>query len=659
MDQPEKPQAEHILACLSSSPSNAKIVRTAAHMARAFGGAFTALYVQTPDADQMSAEDAERLRAHIRLAEQSGANIVTVCGDDVPYQISEFARVFGVTKVVLGHSSVHRRHFWSGPSVTEKLIESAPGLDVYIIPDAAVKADYRKSRQMFARAALPTLGDLLLTVGLLAAITGVGTLFLEWGFAQYNIIMVYILGVLLAALFTNGYVCGVLASVLSVTLFNFFLTEPRLTFHAYDPGYPVTFVIMLASAIITCTLTARLKAHAALSAQAAFRTKVLFDTNQQLQKAQDEPDMLSITASQLLKLLDRDIIVYPESEGRLAKGYVFCVVPGSPPRAFFSPQDQKAAQWAFAHQKRAGATTEQYPQAQCLYFSIRTGSGGTLGVVGVNLQGKPLEAFENSVVLSILGECALAIENSRNARAKEQAAVRAENEQLRANLLRTISHDLRTPLTSITGNASNLLANYKSLDDAARTQIFTDILDDGRWLSNLVENLLSITRIEDGRMNLQLSPQLMDEVIDEAMHHISRKSAEHSISVQYSEELLLANMDARLMMQVVINLVDNAIKYTPPGSHITVTADRAGHDVRVRVADDGPGIPDNAKSQVFEMFFTGQNRVADSRRSLGLGLALCKTILTAHGGALTLTDNRPHGCVFTFTLPQSEVSIHE
>ena len=184
-------------------------------------------------------------------------------------------------------------------------------------------------------------------------------------------------------------------------------------------------------------------------------------------------------------------------------------------------------------------------------------------------------------------------------------------------------------------------------------------MDDGRWLSNLVENLLSITRIEDGRMNLQLSPQLMDEVIDEAMHHISRKSAEHSISVQYSEELLLANMDARLMMQVVINLVDNAIKYTPPGSHITVTADRAGHDVRVRVADDGPGIPDNAKSQVFEMFFTGQNRVADSRRSLGLGLALCKTILTAHGGALTLTDNRPHGCVFTFTLPQSEVSIHE
>ncbi|MGN0707793.1 MAG: DUF4118 domain-containing protein [Faecalibacterium sp.] len=659
MIHPEKPQVEHILACLSSSPSNAKIVRTAARMAQAFGGAFTALYVQTPAADQMSAEDAERLRSHICLAEQAGANIVTVCGDDVPYQISEFARVSGVTKVVLGRSSVHRRHFWSGPTVTEKLAESAPNLDIYIIPDAAAEEGYRKGRRAFARAALPTPRDFLLTAALLSAITGVGTLFLEWGFAQYNIIMVYILGVLLTALFTNGYACGVLASVLSVTLFNFFLTEPRLTFHAYDPGYPVTFVIMLVSAMITCTLTARLKAHATLSARAAFRTKVLFETNQQLQKAQDEPDMLSITASQLMKLLERDIIIYPEEGGRLAKGYVFGTAPGRSPGAFFAPQEQAAAQWAFAHQKRAGATAEQYPQAQCLYFSIRTGSGAALGVVGIDLHGKPLEAFENSVVLSILGECALAIENSRNARAKEQAAVRAENEQLRANLLRTISHDLRTPLTCITGNASNLLANDKTLDDAARTQIFTDILDDGRWLTSLVENLLSITRIEDGRMNLQLSPQLMDEVIDEAMRHIGRKSTEHSILVQYSDELLLANMDARLMVQVIINLVDNAIKYTPPGSHIAVSADHVSRDVRVRVADDGPGIPDEAQNQVFEMFFTGQNRIADSRRSLGLGLALCKAIITAHGGTLTLADNQPHGCIFTFTLPQSEVSIHE
>lgn len=658
--EPQKQPAEHILACLSPSPSNPKIVRAAERMAQAFGGTFTALYVQTPADRGMTAQDAERLRANIRLAEQAGANIVTIYGDDVSYQIAEFARVSGVTRIVLGRSSVRRRHFWNGPALTEKLTQSAPNLDIYIIPDASADGGgYRAGRQLFARAVLPTPRDLLLTVALLAAITGAGTLFLEWGFARYNIIMVYLLGVLLTALFTSGYACGVLASVLSVVLFNFFLTEPRLTFHAYEPGYPVTIAIMLASAIITCTLAARLKDHVTLSAQAAFRTKVLFETNQQLQKAQDEPDMLSITASQLMKLLDRDVIVYPEENGVLARGYGFCTVPERSPQAFFAPQEQAAAEWAFAHKKRAGATTDQFPDAECLYLAIRTGGGETFGVVGIALGGKPLEAFENSVLLSILGECALAVENSRNARAKEQAAVRAENEQLRANLLRTISHDLRTPLTSITGNASNLLANYQSLDDAARRQIFTDILDDGRWLTSLVENLLSITRIEDGRMNLQLSPQLMDEVIDEALRHISRSSAGHTLTVRYADELLLANMDARLMVQVVINLVDNALKYTPPGSHIGISAARSGHDVEVRVADDGPGIPDEAKGQVFEMFFTGQTRIADSRRSLGLGLALCRSILTAHGGTLTLTDNQPHGCIFTFTLPLSEVSIHE
>lgn len=281
------------------------------------------------------------------------------------------------------------------------------------------------------------------------------------------------------------------------------------------------------------------------------------------------------------------------------------------------------------------------------------------GVVGIDLSEKPLDAFENSVLLSILGEGALAIENRRNALEKEQATVQAKNEELRANLLRTISHDLRTPLTSISGNASNLLSNGETLDTETRNKICTDIFDDAQWLIGLVENLLSITRIEDGRMNLQISPQLMDEMIEEALHHVNRKSCEHTITTQYGDEILLVNVDARLIMQVVVNLVDNAIKYTPVGSIIQISAYRKDHQVVVDVTDNGPGIPDRAKAQVFEMFYTGQSRIADSHRSLGLGLPLCRAILTAHGGTLTLRDNIPNGSVFSFALPQSEVNIHE
>ena len=281
------------------------------------------------------------------------------------------------------------------------------------------------------------------------------------------------------------------------------------------------------------------------------------------------------------------------------------------------------------------------------------------GVVGIHINDKPLDSFETSILLSILGECALALDNNRNAKEKELAAVLAKNEQLRANLLRAISHDLRTPLTSISGNAGNLLTNYNKLDEETRVQVFTDIFDDSQWLISLVENLLSVTRIEEGRMNFNMSVQLMDEVIDEAMKHINRKGAEHNVTVDCKDELLLARMDAKLIIQVIINLVDNAIKYTPVGSDIRIMAEYIDGFVSVSVADNGNGIPDHIKLRVFEMFYTGDNKIADSRRSLGLGLALCKSIIHAHGGKITLTDNLPHGSIFTFTIPSGEVNINE
>ena len=657
MNQTEQP-TEHILACLSSSPSNAKIVRTAATMAKAFGGTFTALYVRTPDADHLGEEDQRRLQQHIRMAEQAGADISTIYGDDIPQQIAEFARISGITKIVLGRSSVHRRHFWSGPPLTEKLTQTAPNLDIYIIPDAAAENEYGHGRKLFVRSLVPSVRDLLITTGILICITIIGFLFLQLNFARYNIIMFYMLGVLFTALFTSGYTCGVLSSVASVALYNFFLTEPRLTFHAYDPGYQVTFALMLTSAIVTCTLTTRLKDHAKMSAQAAFRTKILFDTNQLLQKAKSEEEILSLTASQLRKLLNRNLIIYPEQAGALGPEQFFAAEGKAGQNVFSAPEERAAANWTFANKKRSGATTDYCPDAKGLYLAIRTGSG-VFGVIGVDLSEKTLDAFENSVLLSILGEGALAIENRRNALEKERATMQAQNEQLRANLLRTISHDLRTPLTSISGNASNLLSNGETLDAATRNKICTDIFDDAQWLIGLVENLLSITRIEDGRMNLQISPQLMDEMIEEALHHINRKSCEHTITTQFADEILLVNVDARLIMQVIVNLVDNAIKYTPVGSIIRISAYKKDHQIVVEVADNGPGIPDCAKAQVFEMFYTGQSRIADSHRSLGLGLPLCRTILSTHGGTLTLRDNVPNGCVFAFTLPQSEVSIHE
>ena len=650
---------EHILVCLSSSPSNERIVRMAGKMAQAFSGSLTALYVQTPGDADMNAEDTVRLQANMRLAQQLGAEIVTTHGEDVATQIAEYVRLSDVTKIVIGRSGVQRRHFWSEPTLTERLITLAPEVDIHIIPDVEAYKSYRRKRLLTIRPAFPTAWELLLTIGILAATTVIGWVFLRLGFANANIIMVYLLGVLLTSAFTSGYTCGVLSAFLSVILFNYFLTEPRLSLAAYGSKYPITFAVMFAAALLTGTLAAKLKAHAQLSAQDAYRTKLLFDMNRQLQKAETPDEVYQMTATQIQKLMQRDVLIYPAQGDALLDGNVYPADGSSPYCIPDTDQEQDVIQWVWQNRKRAGATTQNFPKAKRLYLAIRTGQQ-IYGVVGIPMekQTQP-DAFTSSVLFSILGECALALESLRNAEEKEKAAVLAKNEQLRANLLRSISHDLRTPLTSISGNADTLLHSYNVLDEQTRKQIFTDIYDDAQWLTGLVENLLSITKIADGSVKLRLSDQVVDDIVSEALRHIDRRSAEHHITVDCGDEPLLVRVDAGLIVQVLINLVNNAVKYTPAGSNIRITAIPRENMAEICVSDNGLGIPDELKKRVFEMFFTGSNPIGDSRRSLGLGLTLCQAIIHAHNGEMTLKDNSPHGCIFSFTVPLSEVNLNE
>ena len=654
----EMPQ-EHILVCLSSSPSNERIVRMAGKMAQAFSGSLTALYVQTPGDADMNAEDTVRLQANMRLGQQLGAEIVTTHGEDVATQIAEYVRLSDVTKIVIGRSGVQRRHFWSEPTLTERLIALAPEVDIHIIPDVEAYKNCRRNQPLTTRPAFPTARELLLTIGILAVTTVIGWIFLRLSFANDNIIMVYLLGVLLTSTFTSGYTCGVLSAFLSVLLFNYFLTEPRLSLAAYGSKYPITFAVMFAAALLTSTLAAKLKAHAQLSARDGYRTKLLFDMNRQLQKAETPEEVYRMTATQIQKLMQRDVLIYPAQGNALLDGNIYPADGSSPYSIPDTDREQNVVQWVWQNRKRAGATTQNFPKAKRLYLAIRTGQQ-IYGVVGIPMekQTQP-DAFTSSVLFSILGECSLALDNLRNAREKEEAAVLAKNEQLRANLLRSISHDLRTPLTSISGNADTLLHSYDVLDEQTRKQIFTDIYDDAQWLTGLVENLLSITKIVDGSVKLHLSDQVVDDIISEALRHIDRRAAEHHIAVDCGDVLLLARMDAGLIMQVLINLVNNAVKYTPVGSNIRITAIPRENMAEICVSDNGPGIPNELKERVFEMFFTGGNPIGDSRRSLGLGLTLCQTIVHAHHGEMTLKDNSPHGCIFSFTIPLSEVNLNE
>ncbi len=605
--------AEHILVGLSSAPSNARIIRTAATMSKAFKGSLTALFVRTPNYDAMSDADKERLRENMKLAQKLGATIETVFGDDVSYQIAEYARLSGVTKIVVGRSAVSKRRFFGKPTLTEKLTQIAPHIDIHIIPDANVDTSYRQKKIRKRIDLRTTLRDGGISIGILVLASGLGYLFSRVGFSEANIIAIYLLAVLLTAMVTSTRSSYVLSAVGSVLVFNFLFTYPQFSLRVYADGAPLTFLIMLIASLTVGTMTDRLKGQTRQSAQAAYRTNLLLETNQLLQKAGCDEEILQAARTQVTKLLGRAASVLP------------------------------------------GVVANGDKDSLCYPIKVQDRVYGTVVIDDA----EQLEAFENSVLLSILGECALALENSRNTKEKEEAKFQAEQEKLRANLLRSISHDLRTPLTSISGNAGMLLSDLEKLDNDTIRQMSEDIYDDSAWLTNLVENLLAVTKIEEGRMELKMQPHLIEEIVSEALQHISRKQEEHTITVRHDNELLLAKCDARLIIQVIINLVDNAFNYTPVGSHIDITTAGDQDTIEIRIADNGVGVPDSEKEKIFEMFYTGSNPIADCRRSLGLGLSLCKSIITAHGGEIIVSDNQPTGTVFTFTIPAGEVEVHE
>ncbi|MBS7299127.1 MAG: sensor histidine kinase KdpD [Eubacteriales bacterium] len=649
---------EHILVCLSSAPSNSKIIRTAAKMADAFSGNFTALYIETPGFASLDETNKKRLKQNMKLARQLGAKVETVSGDDVPYQIAEFARLSGVTKIVIGRSAAVKKHLIRKPTLTEKLIAHAPNIDIHIIPDGVEVTHYKAPKDKKASGFILSVHDLLVSVGFLIGATLLGYVFYGLGFTEANIITVYILGVLLISILTKYRVYSLASSLVSIVLFNFLFTEPYFTMKAYEKGYPATFAIMFVSAFISSTLAIKLKDHAKKSAQSAYRTKILFDTNQLLQRADSESDIIAIAAHQLMKLLKRDIIIYPVVNNDIGEANIFLSDGDEDEIKDIIIDEKEVAQWVLKNNHQAGATTDIFSQAKFLYFAIRV-NDKIYGIVGIHINEKAIDSFESSILLSILGECAISLENKKIAREKEESELLAKNEKMRANLLRAISHDLRTPLTSISGNADNLLSNGYGFDADTKHQIYTDIYNDSVWLTNLVENLLSVTRLEDGNMKLNKSAELIDEIITEALNHINKRSVEHKITVCESDDIMLVDVDARLIVQVIINIVDNAIKYTPNGSEIKISTERKDDMLSVSIADNGNGIADDIKDKVFDMFYTGANKIADSRRSLGLGLALCKTIISAHGGEITVSDNNPHGAVFTFTLPVKEVDINE
>lgn len=639
---------DHILICLSSAPSNAKVIRTAARMAEAFHSGFTALFVQTPETKELSRENIKRLRSNLRLAEQLGAQIATVYGADPAEQIAEYARVSGITKIVMGRVN-HRQHPWIGQkSLADRLIERTD-LDVYIIPDRQPLykkplGKLRKSRVRFSWR------DAVVTLLCLAISTAVGFAF-DWaGFSESNIITIYILGVLVTAVSTSGHLYGAANSLLSVLAFNFFFTEPRFTLQADGPSYPVTFLIMLSSSIIASSLASRVKEQARMAAEKSYYTELLLGSSQKLQTIRTEWDCLRLTAEQLSRMFDRPVI-YALNDAD--KELDFRIEPADEHTLLekLSTEEIGVAKWVQKNNKHAGATTNTLPDSKWLFLSVR-GTRGVMGIVGVPIAGYVVpDAFEKNLMVALLGECGLSQERIRLEEERNQIALQTQRESLQANLLRAVSHDLRTPLTNINGSVGILMGKDQTLKPEVREQLYTAIDDDTNWLINMTENLLAATQLETDRTKLKTAPELLEDLFQSAVRQLDRRARDHHISVDLEDQTLMASMNAGMIQRVIINMMNNAIQYTPKDSHIILSGTRRKDWVEISVSDDGPGIPDEAKKHLFDLFYTAEQGKPDSKRGLGLGLHLCQSIVNAHGGTITVSDHAPSGTTFRFTLP--------
>ena len=411
---------EHILICLSSSPSNAKVIRTAARMAEAFHSGFTALFVETPDTRELSEENINRLRNNLRLAEQLGAQIATVCGTDPAVQIAEYARVSGITKIVMGRVN-HRPNPWTGrKTLADRLIELTD-LDIYIIPDHQPLHVKHRNRSEFLHFTQISFSwrDCTRMLAVLAAATLVCFIFYRAGFSESNIITAYILGVLVTAVWTEGYWYGAAASLFSVAAFNFFFTVPRFTFQANDPSYPVTFFIMLMSSFLASSLAARVKAQARLASEKGYYTELLLESSQKLLKGRDEWDCLRLAAEQLNHLFGRPVLYALHSSG---KDLQLRVEPPDQVQVLrdLTPQELGVAQWVRQNNKNAGATTHTLPDAKWLFMAAR-GTQGVMGIVGIPVVGYTVpDAFEKNLMVAILNECGLIQERIRLQKERRQ-----------------------------------------------------------------------------------------------------------------------------------------------------------------------------------------------------------------------------------------------
>ncbi len=637
-----KQEKRTILVCLSSSPSCQSIIK-AANKAKKQEDRFLALYVGLKE--KLKTDNS--LQSNVDLVKSYGGEIHVLESYEIVLSIVEFAKRMGVTDLYIGYSAPSHSLFPSRP-IGEQLASYLTNVSIYIIP-SAIASDYPERIKKQARFIF-NWKDILIVLGIMAIATLLSMWFDQSRFSNGNIITIYILAVLLASISTGHQIYGILAAGLYILLFNFLFIEPRFTLLVYNSEYLMTYFVSFLAAFITGSLASKLKTVATNFAENAYRAKVLLDTSNQLEKATGREDLIEITCTQLSRLLDRPTYYFNVDD---TVENIYACDGEQLPLLEDKQLDKEVILYTARNRHHAGAFTKTYPECVKRYYSIHN-DHNFYGVIGIDMKGKKFNEFENTILLSILNEFTLALENEIMALEKQAALIQSEKAIFRSTLLRSISHDLRTPLTSISGNAETLLMNEDQLQASEKIKIYHDIQEDAMWLKQEMENILAMTKVENNEY-LNLTIDSVEDLIAEALKHCEKNDAYHLVVEPIPEDLFI-KADMKLIVLVLVNLLDNAIKYTPKGSTITIQVEEEKDKVWIAVKDNGKGISDQDKKHIFELFYTGEKKIADSYRAMGIGLNFCYLTMKAHQQKIEVLDNVPNGVIFRFSLEKEKLN---
>ena len=632
---------ERLLVCLSPSPFSLPLIRATRRIAEAQGAKWFALYVETPSHTRLSPKDQELVSQALYLTAKLGGHPVKVSGSRIGDEILAFARDNRVSKIFVGKPFERRWRRFLGLSLVDHLIWNCGPIDIFVISGEGEEAILAGAKRLKPR---PRLWEYLLAAAGVALCTGLGFLLFPY-LALTNLAMIYLLTVVIISSFLSRGP-AIFSSLFSVSAFAFFFVPEYYSFAVANTEYAITLVVMLLVSLLVSGLTTRVRHQARVSRQQERQTAALYEMSQNLTAINSLAELLAVAAEQIDQIFDsRVTILMPDPEERLH------ILAGHP----FSDDDVRegmVANWVFRHGHLAGAGTDTLTAVKGIYLPLMA-SQHVIGVLRLETTQpeRIIEADSLRLLEALATQLTLAIERENLSRQAQVARFQIEAEQMRNALLSSVSHDLRTPLTVIAGSASSLLEGEKNLDAGTKHELTQGIYEEAKRLDRLVHNLLEMSRLQSGEVKINMEWYVLEEVIGCALAQLDSQLQDHPVSISLPTDLPLVQIDALLLERVVINLLENAMKYTPPGTPVEISSRLNDNKLLVTVADYGPGLPVGQEERIFEKFY---QVTPGSARGAGLGLTICRSIIEAHGGHIWAANRPEGGARFSFTIPLVE-----